>query len=164
MTVPALPSPEQFSRFLALCQEKTELPPDIEFSRLSREAFRKQFEKLEHRMRLAEAAQKFYFWASIVNEGESLNPPCRRPGRTALDDFRFEAFREWRRLCGELIRMPAPDRGGVALKKQLLRSRQFEFFGITAAEAQARVDADEAFLASHPLRKPRTAGRPEAAA
>ena len=99
-------------------------------------------------MELARAVVSAFSWAMAVT-------------RSGLSDEVLVARREADRCLAAVFRAPAGSRGDLGRKKRLLRqARKFTLdkrygrnFSMTAAEVEACIDRDEAWLAAHPMKR-----------
>jgi hypothetical protein len=148
MDTPELPIPQELSRLLALCQTAADLPPDFEYARLSRQARQGAFCEAICRLELARAIVSAFSWAAALT-------------RSGMTDEFLTARREEDHCLAAVFRAPAGSRWDLGRKKRLLRqARKFTLderygrnFSMTAAEVEACIDRDEAWLAAHPMRR-----------
>jgi hypothetical protein len=74
---------------------------------------------------------------------------------------RIELVARWREAKVAQLLTPAPKAAAVLWKKAELKTRHFKFLRVEPGKVERAIEADEAFLAAHPVRQTRS---PEATA
>jgi hypothetical protein len=78
------------------------------------------------------------------------HPPLDEDGRMAL-------VTRWREAKVAQLLTPAPKAAAVLWKKAELKTRYFEILRLEPGKVERAIEADEAFLASHPVRQTKSA-------
>jgi hypothetical protein len=72
-------------------------------------------------------------------------------------DGRLALVARWREAKAAQLLTPAPKAAAVLWKKAELNSNYFKFLRVDAGKVERAIEADEAFLASHPVRQTKSA-------
>jgi hypothetical protein len=76
----------------------------------------------------------------------------------AIDfDGRMALIARWREAKQAQLLTPAPTAAAVLWKKAEIKSRNFGFLRVAPGKVERAIEADEAFLASHPVRQTKSA-------